>query len=132
MNRRMLFLAIAAVSGLAAQTVTSSITAAVPFPFDFQGTAMAAGQYEVVRTTLPNTLSVRNLATGATVRMMTASTSQTADAANALVFEKAGGGYYFRAMLDARTALAYNVSRTRKQVEQASNTTPERVYIAAR
>ena len=105
MNRRMLFLAIAAVSGLAAQTVTSRVTATVPVPFDFQGTTMAAGQYEVV---------------------------QTASASNGLVFEKAGNGYYFRAMQDAGTALAYIVSRTRKQVEQARNMAPERVYIAAR
>ena len=132
MNRRMLFLAIAAVSGLAAQTGTSRVTATVPFPFDFQGTAMAAGQYEVVRTALPNTLTIRNLVTGDTVRIMTASTSQLRDPANGLLFDKAGGGYYFRAMQDAGTALAYNVGRTRKQVEQAQSAAIERVYIAAR
>ena len=132
MNRRMLFLAIAAVSGLAAQTVTSRVTATVPFPFDFQGTAMAAGQYEVIRTAMPNTLTVRNLANGATLRIMTASTSQTSNSSNGLVFEKAGGAYYFRSLVDAGTALAYNVHRTRKQVEQARSNAPDRVYIAAR
>lgn len=132
MNRRMLFLTLAAVSGLAAQTISHRLTATVPFPFDFQGKSMAAGRYEVTRTSVPNTLTVRNLATGDTVRIMASSTSQVRDAAHGLLFDKAGGSYYFRAMVDAGTSLTYNLSPTRKQVEQARSIPAERVYIAAR
>lgn len=132
MNRRMLFLTLAAVSGLAAQTINTRLTATVPFPFDLQGKAMAAGRYEVIRTPVANTLTVRNLTTGETVQMFASYTNQVRDAANGLLFDKAGGGYFFRAMVDARTSITYNLSPTRKQLEQARNIPAERVYIAAR
>lgn len=132
MNRRMLFLTLAAVSGLAAQTVNTRLTATVPFPFDLQDKAMAAGRYEVIRTPVANTLIVRNLTTGETVQIIASYTNQVRDAANGLLFEKAGGGYSFRAIVDARTSLTYNLSPTRKQVEQARSSPAERVYIAAR
>ena len=132
MNRRMLFLTLAAVSGLAAQTINTRLTATVTFPFDLQGKAMAAGRYEVIRTPVANTLTVRNLTTGETVQMFASYTNQVRDAANGLLFDKAGGGYFFRAMVDARTSITYNLSPTRKQLEQARNIPAERVYIAAR
>lgn len=132
MNRRRLFLTLAAVSGLAAQTINTCLTATVPFPFDLQGKAMAAGRYEVIRTPMANTLIVRNLTTGETVQMFASYTNQVRDAANGLLFDKAGGGYFFRAIVDARTSLTYNLSPTRKQLEQARNIPAERVYIAAR
>lgn len=132
MNRRMLFLTLAAGSGLAAQTINSRLTATVPFPFDLQGNAMAAGRYEVIRTPMANTLTVRNLTTGETVQMFASYTNQVRDAANGLLFDKAGGGYSFRAIVDARTSLTYNLSPTRKQMEQARSLPAERVYIAAR
>jgi hypothetical protein len=93
---------------------------------------MAAGRYEVIRTPVANTLIVRNLTTGETVQIIASYTNQVRDAANGLLFEKAGGGYSFRAIVDARTALTYNLSPTRKQVEQARSSPAERVYIAAR
>lgn len=133
MNRRMLFLTLAAVSGLAAQTVNTRLTATVPFPFDLQGKAMAAGRYEVTHSTsLANKLIVRNLATGETVQIFASFTNPVRDAANGLLFDKAGGGYAFRAIVDTRTSLTYNLRPTRKQVEQARNIPAERVYIAAR
>jgi len=128
----MLFLTLAAVSGLAAQTISNRLTATIPFPFDFQGKPMAAGRYEVIRTASPNTLTVRNLTTGQTVQIMTAFTNQVRDAAHGLLFDKAAGAYSFRAMVDAGTALSYNLRPTRKQAEQARNVPTERVYIAAR
>lgn len=132
MNRRTLITILAAVSGLAAQTISSRLIASVPFAFDFQGKPLAAGQYEIIRTSVPNTLIIRNLASGLTLRMMTESTSQSPGGGNGVLFEQTGGGYYFRAMVDASTALTYNVNRSRKQVEAARNAAVEKVYVAAR
>jgi hypothetical protein len=132
MTPKSIILAIAATCGLAAQSPATRLTAAVPFPFDFQGKAMTAGNYEIIRGGSPNTITVRNLTTGATFRSLQIATDQKPAAANGFIFEKADGAYFFRSFVDEGTATAYHVGRTRRQMESARNHAPEKVYIAAR
>lgn len=132
MSCKSLFLALAAVCGLSAQNLVAQMTANVPFPFELQGKTFAAGSYEVQRNTSPDLMTLRNTSTGETVMALVVSRDTKPNGKNALIFEKTGGVYYFRTIVEESSGLAYNAPKSRRQAETAKLHTPEKVFIAAR
>ncbi|MBI2685194.1 MAG: hypothetical protein HYX27_02685 [Acidobacteria bacterium] len=132
MNCKSVLLLMASLCGLPAQTLQTGMVANVPFAFDFQGVTLAAGTYKVCRGSVPSVLVLRNEDTGRSVRALVMSSDDKPGGTNALVFEKAGGTYYFRSVVDHAAGRGLNVPRTRKQVESAKLQPVEKLYIAAR
>jgi len=93
------------------------MTAEVPFAFAFQGQKMAAGSYEILRTSLPNAITVRNQKTGTVARAFTAGTDQKPGAGSGILFQKAGEKYFLVSVVDRAMASSYNLPVTRTQRE---------------
>ena len=129
MNVKLIILAVAATCGLAAQT---RLTAQIPFPFEFQGKSLAAGSYEITRTSVPDRIVIRNADTGSALASVSAGTDEKRSAKNGLLFLKAGDSYFLQAVEVAATGAAYNIPRSRKHMEAARNRTAQTIYLAAR
>jgi len=123
MNIKWIILAAATAFGLSAQT---RLKADVPFPFEFRGQKMAAGTYEIVRTSVPNAIQIRDVQHRTAVQGITVATDQKKGAAgSSLIFEKAGDKYYFLSVVDRQMEMQFHVGKGRKHAEAT-------VTIAAR
>ena len=98
MNTKMMLMAAVAAMTMAAQALPDRMTATIPFPFEVNGIAMAAGRYEVKVAAPGKHLILRNQTNGAAI--VTGAAAQDQDTRDKAVFEfrKYGDAHFLSAV----------------------------------
>lgn len=128
MNTKLSFLTLIAACALSA--APGDITANVPFPFEFNGKAMPAGEYQI-RASADRRYTMATHANGPTVLFATDPTSGVAIANSNLQFQTVGGRYVLTAFIDKSTGALRKLPVTRNVKETASTTNTVAVRITA-
>lgn len=131
MNRKTLFLAAAAAMTMAAQALPDRMTARIPFPFEVNGIAMAAGRYEAKLGAAGKSLTLRNEANGAAI--LTGAAGQDRDARDQAVFEfrKYGAAHFLSAVKYRGQNVKLVFAPVKREREMARTARPERVVTYA-
>ncbi len=131
MNTKMMLMAAAAAMTMAAQALPDRMTATIPFPFEVNGIAMAAGRYEVKVAAPGKQLILRNQANGAAI--LTGATGQDRDPRDRAVFEfhKYGDAHFLSAVKYRGQNVKMVFAPVKREREMARTVRAETVAAAA-
>jgi hypothetical protein len=131
MNKKTLFLAAAAAMTMAAQALPDRMTAKIPFPFEVNGIAMAAGRYEVKVGPAGKNLILRNEANGAAI--LTGATGQDRDTRDQAVFEfrKYGTAHFLSAVKYRGQNVKLQFAPVKREREMARTARAETIEMTA-
>ena len=131
MNRKTFLLAAAAAMTTAAQALPDRMTAKIPFPFEVNGIAMAAGRYEVKVGPAGKNLILRNEANGAAI--LTGATGQDQDTRDQAVFEfrKYGTTHFLSAVKYRGQNVKLQFAPVKREREMARTARAETIEMTA-
>jgi hypothetical protein len=131
MLQKLLILAAAAAMSVAAQSSAGRLLASVPFPFEVNGKAMPAGQYELVRPPQGKSVVIRNRVDSGVRVAVLAGEAEHRRPSNELVFRKYGTRYFLGEIQYAGRNVAMQLPAAKAERELARTVRPERVVTYA-
>ena len=124
-------LMLAAMMTAMAQGPGPRVVATIPFPFEVNGKAMPAGQYELVRPPQGKSVVIRNRVDSGVRVAVLAGEAEHRRPSNELVFRKYGTRYFLGEIQYAGRNVAMQMAVTRNERELARTARPERVVTYA-
>ena len=131
MNIKLIVLAAAAISGLAAQDSSRRLKVNVPFGFEASGVKMEPGTYFVTAADSRPMVTVLNKATGRSIMMMPGAASDNRTGSNSLEFKRYNGVYFLSALSVASTGQRLALPYSRREKEMAIAIQPEVIFARA-
>lgn len=131
MKIQLILMAAAAAMTMAAQSSAGRLLASVPFPFEVNGKAMPAGQYELVRPPQGKSVVIRNRVDSGVRVAVLAGEAEHRRPSNELVFRKYGTRYFLGEIQYGGRNVAMRLPAARNERELARTVRPERVVTYA-